>query len=766
MQINRHVAVEISGRFRRQRPAFHRLAWLLAAGLCWWTWSASALPSLLVNPSEINTETSAGYNAAPVELNIANNGFSPGEAMPYQIAVQTLDGGNWLSVSPTSGVSYGETITHVVSFNSSNLPGNTYKGWFTITAPGAAGSPVQVNVNLRVNHTPVPGWDVGLVEPGLNVQVNEGESVPDREFQVWNKSAVPVGRMRYEINLSDDLRLWIAAVTPASGVSSGELHRVTVQYDVAGLSAGIYGGTLTVRCFDDWNGSPVGELSTNLELRVIGRAALAVEADQLTADVLQQLSQTNVLRIRNAAGAPRRVMRYSIDTDAAWLRFEPETGVVQDGTAAVSVVFSAGALPPGSYSSEFTVDAWDEDGGTRAINAPMTLTASMTVASRAPLNYEPPEVLGIPNIGRMLLARPGLWRNMERLGFEYQWERADAPSGGGQVVARSWSTEADYLVTSADRGKYLRVKVRATDAYPTPLQTTAVSAYRSGKIIATPGDFDGDGRADLWFYNPADGYWYGYLSSGFYGRYFFGAPGMNLTPVPGDYDGNGYLDLCLYDQAGGAWHAMLLPQEQYVSAVFGRPDAVPVPGDYNADGMTDPAIYWAAGGRWYIGNVPAWTVQEVAFGGPGKQGVPGDYDGDGRTDIAVYDAAAGKWTVRGSRDGVWEETLGGLDAMPAAGDYDADGKLDVAVYWPDVNLWQMRFSGNGQLREAEFGVSSGAGMPLPGYYDNDPFCDPGQVEVDGDFIVWCVELSSLTNFNIPYRGQTYQLSTGAWRVSW
>ncbi len=305
MQVNRHVAVQNSGRFQRRRPAVRRLAWLAAAGLCWWTCSASALPSLLVSPAEINTESSVGYNAAPLELNIANNGFPPGEAMPYQITTHTLDGGNWLSVSPTSGVSSGETVTHVVSFNSSNLPGNNYKGWFTITAPGAAGSPAQVNVNLRVNHTPVPGWDVGLVEPGLNVQVNEGESAPDREFQVWNKSAVPVGRMRYEINLSDDLRLWVAAATPDSGVSSGELHRVTVQYDVAGLSAGIYGGTLTVRCFDDWNGAPVGELSTNLELRVIGRASLAVEAGQLTANVLQQLSQTRYCSASGTAPARR-----------------------------------------------------------------------------------------------------------------------------------------------------------------------------------------------------------------------------------------------------------------------------------------------------------------------------------------------------------------------------------------------------------------------------------------------------------------------------
>ncbi len=764
MHAIRQVAVNLTAHFNWRRPWRCRLSWV-AVILCA-AWPAAAVPVLWVDPAEINSEATTGYTAAPAEVRVANHGFPAGEAMPYQIAVQTLDGGNWLAVSPTSGVSYGETITHAVVYASSNLPGATYKGWLTITAPGAGGSPVIVNVTLRVNQTPVPGWNVGLVEPDLNVQIQEGEAVADRFFQVWNKSAAPVGRMRYEVDLSDDLRQWMTSVTPSVGVSSGEQHNLTVKYDVAGIPAGVYGGVLTVRGVDDLSGAPVGALTTNLQLRVIGRAALAVSANQVSAQLLQQLSVTNVLRIWNSAGAPRRNMRYQLSTDLPWLRFEPETGVVQDGTAAVSVVFSAGALAPGSYAGDFSVDAWDEADGIRAINAPLILPASLTVASRVPLNYEPPEILGIPNVGRVLQARPGLWRNMERLRFEYQWERANDPGGAGQVVVRSWAAATDYEVTSADRGKYLRVKVRATDDNPTPLSQIAVSAYRSGKIVVTPSDFDGDGLADLWFYNYFDGYWYGRLSGGFSGRYFFGAPGVNMTPVPGDYDGNGFLDLCLYDQASGTWHAWLLPQEQYASVVFGWSEAVAKPADYNGDGMTDPAIYWAAGGRWYIGNVPTWTLQEVAFGGPGKEGVPGDYDGDGAADLAVYAPATGRWTVRGSRDGVWEETLGGFGALPAPGDYDGDGKLDIAVYRSAANLWQMRLSGSGLLRETEFGVSNGGGIPLSGYYDSDPFCDPAQAEIDGDFIVWCVELSSLTDFNIPYRGQTFQLSTGTWRVSW
>ena len=765
MYLNRQTAVDTA--VCRLPRAIARLCMILLAIACWGTVRQAAAAVLSVDPLTTNIEVTVGHNADPIELRISNNSGIPGEEMPYQITVFTLGGYDWLSVSPTSGVSRGEVQTHVVTINSSNLQGRTYEGSLTVESPVAGNSPVKFKIFLRVNQKPVPKWNVEVVEPPLNVEIIEGTAVPDRMFTVQNEGSAPVGRLRYEVNLSDDLRNWVTAVTPDSGVSSGDVHTLTMQYDVAGISPGTYSGVLEVRGFDDWNGEPVGNLSTNLTLRVISHSALSVDEGQLNVSVLQDLSYTNVMKIWNSAVAPRCGMSYTIENTAPWLRFEPSSGVVQDNTASVNAIFSAGALSPGNYSVVFQVKAKDAIGeAVDSINSPRFLTANLTVVSRKPVNYEPPEVVGIPNIGRMLQAFPGLWNNMERLRFEYQWERADNVSGAGQVVAQSWSTSMVYMVTAADRGKYLRVKVRATDAHPTPLQTIAVSAYRSGKIVATPGDFDGDGRTDLWFYNPGDGYWYGFLTGGFHGRYFFGAPGMNLIPVPGDYDGNGFLDLCLYDPASGDWHAMLLPQEQYATATFGWPGAVPVPADYNGDGMSDPAIYWPDKGRWYIGNVPSWSVKEIALGGPGKQAVPADYDGDGKADVAVYNPADGKWTVRGSRVGVYEKTLGGRGAAPTAADYDGDGKADIAVYWAGANLWQISLSRDGRLRETTFGVSSGSGIPVSGYYDNDPFCDPAQAEIVDDFIVWCVELSCLTNAGIPYRGQTYQLSTGIWRVSW
>lgn len=714
--------------------------------------------ALTVSPSQTNLTISAsyGHSIAPFEL-IINADHN------YTVTTSTQGGDKWLKVSPTNGIP-NQTSSHVVYFDISELGAAGSKlGWISISEIGGVSR--TINLTLSVNQTPIPAWNVGDVVPGLNVQVNQGESVADRSFQLHNASAVPRGPMRYEVEVSDELRNWVSSITPMSGISSGELHRLTVKYDVASLPAGAYGGNLSIRCFDVLSGASVGVLATNLELLVIGRAALGVSPDDVSAELLEHNSVTNVLRIWNDAAPPRRNMRYQITTPLSWVQFIPDTGVVLDGTAAVSVVFASTSLEPGDYTGELMIEAWDEADERVAIGSPMRLSANLTVSSRQPINYEPPEVLGVPNIGRTLQAGPGIWRRMDRLSFEYQWERADNPQGTGQIVLSSWSTNAEYQVAKQDRGKYLRVRVKATDSDPVPLSVTVASEYRSCKIVPTVGDFDGDGRTDLWFYDPGSGYWHGYLTGGFYGKYFFGIPGRNLISVPGDYDGNGFIDLALYDPATGAWHAWLLPQGTYATGVFGWPGAECQPGDYNGDGTTDLGIYSPDTGRWYIYYVNSGKTEEITIGGIGSTGVPGDYDGDGITDLAVYNETIGVWTVRGSRDGIWEEFLGGPGAVPAPGDYDGDGKLDIAVYWQASNKWQMRMSATGVLEETSFGVHNGAGVPMQGYYDDDRFCDPAHAFINGDFIIWCVRQSSMTNY-IPYRGQTYQISADTWRVSW
>jgi len=68
-------------------------------------------------------------------------------------------------------------------------------------------------------------------------------------------------------------------------------------------------------------------------------------------------------------------------------------------------------------------------------------------------------------------------------------------------------------------------------------------------------DYDGDGRANPGFYNPATGEWYIVFRQGPYGTVFnqtsFGGP--DWVPVVVDLTGTGRANLALYNTTTGQW---------------------------------------------------------------------------------------------------------------------------------------------------------------------------------------------------------------------
>ena len=70
---------------------------------------------------------------------------------------------------------------------------------------------------------------------------------------------------------------------------------------------------------------------------------------------------------------------------------------------------------------------------------------------------------------------------------------------------------------------------------------------------------------------------------------------------PGDYDGDGKADLAIFRPSTGAWQ--ILTSSARLSAspvVWGTTTDVPVPGDYDGDGKTDIAFYRPSLGLWSI----------------------------------------------------------------------------------------------------------------------------------------------------------------------
>ncbi len=100
---------------------------------------------LQVSPSAMNFSFAAG-GAPPgaLQAQVA----SSGTPLNFTATVSTGGGGNWLSVSPPSGVTPG-TLT--VSVNPLGLPAGTYTGTVTIASAAAANSPRTIPVTFTIS---------------------------------------------------------------------------------------------------------------------------------------------------------------------------------------------------------------------------------------------------------------------------------------------------------------------------------------------------------------------------------------------------------------------------------------------------------------------------------------------------------------------------------------------------------------------------------------------------------------------------------------
>jgi hypothetical protein len=261
--------------------------------------------------------------------------------------------------------------------------------------------------------------------------------------------------------------------------------------------------------------------------------------------------------------------------------------------------------------------------------------------------------------------------------------------------------------------------------------------FSPGFDILRPGDFNGDGKADLILYNSQTAL--GYVGAGIGdGTFSFQAlpwsPGYDFVET-GDLNGDGRTDVVLYNSKTGTLYTgiskgdgtftyTLLP----ASANFSYLRLA----DFTGDGNADLFLYRVTDGLSFLGVADAagaLTFNPLSLDLGYDLADAGDLNGDGRADLILYNSSNGlAATGIGNGTGGFVFTrlflLGGFTSVRLA-DYTGDGDADVTLYNKNTGeAYLLIGTGTGAFTVYPLGWSLGYDYVIP----EDVNCD-GRADV-------------------------------------
>ncbi len=133
------------------------------------------------------------------------------------------------------------------------------------------------------------------------------------------------------------------------------------------------------------------------------------------------------------------------------------------------------------HTMRVNVTATNADGSATARSAQTAKVATGT-SSAVPSNTSPPTISGIAKVGQTLTANPGSWTG-NPTSFTYEWQRCDADVAICSNIIGA--TAKTYLLTVANLGFRLRVRVTAHNAKGAATATSAITAIVQPAVAIT-----------------------------------------------------------------------------------------------------------------------------------------------------------------------------------------------------------------------------------------------------------------------------------------
>jgi len=286
---------------------------------------------------------------SPQTLTISSSSMA---GLPFTAAPSTNNGGNWLSVSPTSGTAQTSLTVSVAS----GLAAGTYSGAVTISSSGASNSPLIVPVNLTV--TPAATITVSPTTLTFAYQIG-GSAAPMQTVSVASNPSSTI--LNFSVASGSGCS-WLT-LTPSGTVTPAT---ITALVNTASLTATTYNCSFTVA---GGSGSPVpvnATLAVTPAVFSVNPLSLSFNY-QATSTMAVGLSQT----ISLTTSQPFTATASTNTTAGQWLAVSPASGT---GTTTLAVSLSPtvlASLAVGTYNGMINIAS---GGSTQSVFVALTVT--------------------------------------------------------------------------------------------------------------------------------------------------------------------------------------------------------------------------------------------------------------------------------------------------------------------------------------------------------------------------------------------------------
>jgi len=294
---------------------------------------------------------------------------STGAPFNYSLFAETLTGAGYLTVSPTSGTTPGSfTVSMVPSVLAAGAP-SVYSARITVTAPGAANSPLVIPLSLAISENAL----VNVSQSSLAFKYQGSGALPAPQFLSLTSTGESVN---YSVS-STSTGGWLT-VGPSTGATPAN---ITVQVTPLGLLPGTYNGTITIV-------STIPSAIPTLNSPITIPVSLTISAGTLSANP----SSLTFLQAQGGNAPPSQTITVSSNAGllnysaiattvvGSWLSVTP-AGASTPGSVTVSV--NGGGLAPGTYSGNVTVASIG------AANSPLNIPVTLTVGPQQTLTASP-----------------------------------------------------------------------------------------------------------------------------------------------------------------------------------------------------------------------------------------------------------------------------------------------------------------------------------------------------------------------------------------